>query len=827
MSPAVSGRVRFAWIHWFLPPLLSALFATLWLWPITLAGRRPSGGEITSFSLPRMAAYGRALQRGRLPLWNEKLGLGSSFLAAGEVGVFYPPHWLLYGCLDPQDAFAASMLVHFTLAAWFGYLCARSVGLTQVAAGLSALVFAGQGFFTGHLSQSWSYTTGCWVPLAMAGTWGWIRRGELRWLAALIGALSMQLLAAHFQLAVYTLVMVFLSGGWGSCLAAAGRPSRRAQAQSWGAGTAGPRAGWRGLGARAWRGCVVLCRSLTLRRALLLPIAVAAALGIAAIQLLPALELAQIAAVWQPAATDPGSFSRPPWHLVGELAPSLLRNPLWEPAVWSPWRSSYKECLSYVGLLPLGLAGWALIGGRREGTVRMWGGLLLVSGLLSWGEFVPGLNALLALPGCGWLSAPARWSIMSGLCLAILAGRGLERMDFRRFAGWCRSYLAVVLVTITVGVGVVCGMLLALESFAMTHLQGLKLLTYGYGPAHLNEITPAGQMWQILRAELTLPAINLVVLLLVSLVPQLVNNPRRLVSLVLIWTLVDLFANAELVGGVDFDLAAPFAERSRVLELVGSQAPHRVAGAVGDRTALVEVAGIGPEHRPWALNADDIEWLRLTDARLVLVGLGAFEARFRDQKLRQLAVPGAPPAGLKTLPPISDLWLSADVWGQGVLKLDATAAAWAAWQVPANVSTSRAWVFPISEDTGMDPRSLTGPPAANRRMLDRATAVQEVVDEGETIAIEGYAQSAAVLVLSDLHYPGWEATLTQFGKTQPVPIEPAFGRLRAVAIPNAGPYKVSFEFRSRPFRLGWRVSLTAFLASVLGLAAIAARRRWW
>ena len=70
-----------------------------WLWPIGFGGRMPVGGDVTQFSLGLMAVLARALRGGRLPIWNDLWGYGFPGLAESQMGVYYPPHWLLYGLL--------------------------------------------------------------------------------------------------------------------------------------------------------------------------------------------------------------------------------------------------------------------------------------------------------------------------------------------------------------------------------------------------------------------------------------------------------------------------------------------------------------------------------------------------------------------------------------------------------------------------------------------------------------------------------------------------------------------------------------------------------
>ena len=101
-------------------------------------------------------------------------------------------------------------------------------------------------------------------------------------------------------------------------------------------------------------------------------------------------------------------------------------------------------------------------------------------------------------------------------------------------------------------------------------------------------------------------------------------------------------------------------------------------------------------------------------------------------------------------------------------------------------------------------------------MLETARPARIVFDRGESIELTGTADSASVLVLSDLHYPGWEAVVTQDGKSRSVPIERAFGHWRAVEIAKAGVYRVTFTYRPDSFRLGWQITLGALLIWTIG-----------
>src|SRR6478672_1867294 len=93
-------------------PLVMLAAITVWLWPIGVGGRMPVGGDVTQFSIGLMAVLRRALIAGRLPLWNDLWGFGFPGLAESQMGVYYPPHMLLYGLLSTEAAYTASLVLH-------------------------------------------------------------------------------------------------------------------------------------------------------------------------------------------------------------------------------------------------------------------------------------------------------------------------------------------------------------------------------------------------------------------------------------------------------------------------------------------------------------------------------------------------------------------------------------------------------------------------------------------------------------------------------------------------------------------------------------------
>jgi hypothetical protein len=88
----------------------------------------------------------------------------------------------------------------------------------------------------------------------------------------------------------------------------------------------------------------------------------------------------------------------------------------------------------------------------------------------------------------------------------------------------------------------------------------------------------------------------------------------------------------------------------------------------------------------------------------------------------------------------------------------------------------------------------------------------------ERVAVRAEANRSSLLVLTDVHYPGWKATVDG----RPVPIERVDYLLRGVPVP-AGSHRVEFRYEPLSWRIGWILSSLGLLA--VGAAALVGWRR--
>jgi len=143
----------------------------------------------------------RCAQRGEVPLWNPHQLCGAPLLANGQSAFFYPPNWLFY-LLDVRYAFGLAAALHYLLAAAGCWLLGRELGLGNAAGCLAGVAFALGGFMTGWTELPTLMNVATWLPWAVLGTERLFRarRGGF---ALLVAALALALLAGHYQIAAY------------------------------------------------------------------------------------------------------------------------------------------------------------------------------------------------------------------------------------------------------------------------------------------------------------------------------------------------------------------------------------------------------------------------------------------------------------------------------------------------------------------------------------------------------------------------------------------------------------------------------------------------
>ena len=412
-----------SWREW-LVALVIGCGLSLYVWRGFLAGGGLVGGDTYPYFFPQKQVLAESFARGEIPLWHNRTSLGYPLLAESQAGVFYPTNQVLYRVLDIHSAYHASILLHYGAAFVFAWRFCRSQQLSACSSPLAAMVFV-YGWFPVRVSLEWSIIGGVWFPFCLWMTERFLQKPNRRRLVCLALSLGIHLLAGHYTLAFITQL---------TCLAFAFLTSPRQRLAN------------DSLGLRAESPQTDFASTLVLSRwraAAGVVAAIAMAVALAAVQLLPTYELRQLSQRdGTHAVFNPADGHMPPMYLTQLVAswwywhtPEMAasRESLKHPFLLSAGDTNPVEAHLYVGLIPLLLMMSLLsVPVRRFVRATNWKtwGVLSVAGILyAFGWFVPIFRHL---PGFGFFIGPGRYTIITTLGFAIIAGLGLDALLRRR-----------------------------------------------------------------------------------------------------------------------------------------------------------------------------------------------------------------------------------------------------------------------------------------------------------------------------------------------------------------------------------------------------------
>jgi O-antigen/teichoic acid export membrane protein len=434
---------------------------------------RPQNALITDLVIqnyPWKQFIRESLNQGEIPLWNPHLFAGMPFLATGQNAGYYP-FSIFFLLLPLSQAYGWYTISQLWLAGVLAYFLGRVLGLKRPSAFIAGLVYQGCGFMlTSAAVFPMIIGAAAWLPLLLAcieqivagrarpddgrrtadDEVGNGRSRTLLWVLLGAVALGMQLLAGHVEITYYTLLVMGLFAAWR--LFAHGK---------WQV------AGGKWLGTGGWLlGLVVL------------------GLMLGAVQLIPLFEIGRVN-FREGTATlaEVLSWGFPLRQVIALALPNFFGNPTHQGYVdtltgayvslpgTSEWGiKNYVEGGIYFGILPLLLLLLGVWHGLRQRVLRhhtlFWVGL---SGFSLAFIFGTPLYAILyyGLPFINQLHTPFRWVFPLSLCVAVLAGQGVEYLlsvPGTRSAGIGRL-LRPSLVTVLAGVAFGSGLLLLLGLF--------------------------------------------------------------------------------------------------------------------------------------------------------------------------------------------------------------------------------------------------------------------------------------------------------------------------------------------------------------------------
>ncbi len=151
--------------------------------------------------------YWEKLHARELPFWSTHMGAGFPVLGEGQTGIFFLPNLLLYG-LSPSAPFAYNLsLVLVTITAALGTFWWLSLlQIPWTVAIISALTFAGSGFFVFHLQHITLLQSFSVLPLIFVATHQVIKKQRLQDVAFFSILFSQQIFAGFIQAVFITAI---------------------------------------------------------------------------------------------------------------------------------------------------------------------------------------------------------------------------------------------------------------------------------------------------------------------------------------------------------------------------------------------------------------------------------------------------------------------------------------------------------------------------------------------------------------------------------------------------------------------------------------------
>jgi hypothetical protein len=351
--------------------------------------------DIVDSHFTAQSFFSQWVRRGVFPLWNPHVTMGYPIAGDMALSPFYPPtvlSWLVpVGGPFHFKVLEIVLILHVLLAGVGAFLLCRYLRLDFLPALFGGLVFMFGGFFPVRMSHEGWVKTAAWTPLVLLLFMRAVETRSRRALLGCAGAFAMMILAGFWQHCLYT---AYLLGAW----------------LLWTTLPRIPKTGFRPL------------LDGTARLALV----IAAAAGFAAIQVLPAVELAAHAARSKLTFEDSAQGAIHVLSLATVILPDLYR-----PAANQDISGNFSDPSMihlYTGMFVLAFA-W--VGARTCTAPHRHRGFFIALGLISLALTLGAASpvyriAFDVLPGFAMFRRPWAFYLFVVLSLAVLGAIGLQ-----------------------------------------------------------------------------------------------------------------------------------------------------------------------------------------------------------------------------------------------------------------------------------------------------------------------------------------------------------------------------------------------------------------
>lgn len=736
------------------------LLLVLFFWPI-ITGRAFFWEDFIKQMYPFRLYNAVELRSGNFPFWTPYLFGGIPYFAMIDTAVLYPLDWLFILFIqDDRLSYTVveiQSIAHVLLYGSGVYFLCRHFEISRTAAciaGISAM-------FSGRLIHQMFNTSMlnpfAWFPWVVLFFYRSLDRRSLSNAIIAGFALGIAILAGHTQIVMYvfySLLILFLVTFIGA-MRASDDP----------------------------RGAAKQLISLYL----LINIV---GMGLAAVVLLPALELVNFTARAHMTYADAVSYSFHPQQLITFLMPEFFGQT--DPFIWQYWGLGYKEygryweTYGYIGIAPLLLSGCALF--VQRGKVALGFGIVgVLSLVMAFGSHNPLYQVLYEImPGFDKFRIPSRALFVLGFAAAVLTGIGVDRLFQidrdqvyrKRF----KRYLQSVVGIFAVGTGVYW----IFKENLLFWLAGDSELI-GYARQSMQTESPSfltllGVIWLLLFA---------------------VHKRWIPYAVFAVLTGFLVFSDLYFVGygfnqgqtvpeTIFYDDDIPFIQARQL------QDQGRVAFR-NDRYLLVE-RNAGLVHRIYSMEGYTSP-LRLSETLPPRFGLELMNVKFQ---VGQDSVSGKTrliPRGSPSSPAFIARNVRIAKNNETVVQIMAESS----FDYRTTVVLEQSLPFTIPTDTSV---------ALEKPVIERYTANE--------IEVRMTLERPGVLVMAEVYYPAWEVTVDGLSET----IYKANQTMRAVPL-RAGSHHVVFRYNSASFKWGSLLSLCTILIGVVVLVRCSRGQAVW
>lgn len=742
-----------------LPVFLLTISVLIFFCKVISSGKPLFGSDFVLYFYPVKAFIRDYVSAcGALPFWNPYVFSGTPFIANIQASMFYPLGFLFY-IMPTEYAYGYTIIIHCILGSIFMYVFVRSLSVNKAGAFLSAIIFTYNGFFVahlyaGHLTFVQNYV---WIPLIFLYLHRFLNTPYFRY-AILTGTfLGIQILGGFPQIAFYTIFATLLYALYVVCT--------RLTKGDW------PFIAKIGVGTTA---IVMIGFSL------------------AAVQLLPTYEFTQL-------STRAGGVnyafatydSLHPKELLLFFIPELFGNVIDKTYWLSPKHWHFWETCGYVGILPLCL----IFVYPRSGSMRYLRLFLLaltvLSLFLALGKYNPMYPIIYKLPGFNSFRIPTQILFLCVFGLAATSGMGLHRAVE---SDWLFSkHFSIFL--LSVGLLLLC--LIGSLHFFPHHFFFHLFKTFS--EAHLQQIDIAA-----VYDKITFAVQKSALLFLASALLLLIRKHRRLNER--LWSILVTAVVMIDLGLFGMQFVKPYEvvtppDKQRLVEQLNRNAHQGRVTTLGATFKPND----GLTHRfPSVLGYDPLvlkRYLRYIETSQHLPP---------DDRIVSISRLGDPSAKLLRL-----LNLRQVLHEQDVADIDPNFSY--ATIVNKAVIKPADDVLGFMMEDAFEPNEMVVLESeyrpctmSNGEEINLQASGSDLVWNHETIRIKAYANQPCYLVLSEIFYPGWEASVDG----EKVPILRGNYLFRVVPL-KKGIHEVELRFVSWPFRVGAITSLLT-LAICLG-----------